>query len=417
MQRGYPPRVATARLCIAQAMSVASIFGGRGPGPHASGRWSVPNRLPSGARAPAQCAFRQRCSSARSASASTGLRSTAHTPWRWRFGVVDAVGVAGVQQHRQPRAQRHRALRPAPARCSCGMVWSVISRSSALAGSSQPGQRLQRVALQHHLDAPAVDSSSAMKSPTMASSSTTITRPHSDAPTPPAAATAALGRRGQHRRRRRQQHAEHRAGAGRWSRTTTWPPWSCTMPCTIASPMPEPRPTSLVEVKGSKMRSSSSGVDAAAAVGHAQLDPAAARRPAARHEAQCQRAAALAQPHADRARPLDRVARVDAQVEQHLLELHRVGRAPASSSSPAAAGKSSVTDDGSVARSNCSVWPTSGASARVRRSPRWRRAKASICAIRSRARCAARCAWPSWRCSVGVAQRCRRAPGPAPGSR
>ena len=40
--------------------------------------------------------------------------------------------------------------------------------------------------------------------------------------------------------------------------TQTWPPYSCTMPCTVASPMPLPLPTSLVVKNGSNMRSMTS---------------------------------------------------------------------------------------------------------------------------------------------------------------
>ena len=61
---------------------------------------------------------------------------------------------------------------------------------------------------------------------------------------------------------------------------------------------------------------------AAAGVGDRQHDPGAAQRRAARRAHGVGRLAAEADP--DRARAVDRVARVDAEIEQHLLDLHRV---------------------------------------------------------------------------------------------
>ena len=57
--------------------------------------------------------------------------------------------------------------------------------------------------------------------------------------------------------RRGQQRCGSGAGLAAVS-TTMWPPCSCTMPCTVARPMPLPLPTSLVVKNGSNMRSSTS---------------------------------------------------------------------------------------------------------------------------------------------------------------
>ena len=138
-----------------------------------------------------------------------------------------------------------------------------------------------------------------MKSPTMASSSTTITRP---AQRPPATACggdlAARRRFGLRAGGSSTRNTEPARGA---VSTITWPPWSCTMPCTIARPMPEPRPTSLVEKKGSNMRSSMSAsmpLPLSATLSSTQR----AAGSCARHEAQVQAPADVAQPHAGSAR-------------------------------------------------------------------------------------------------------------------
>jgi hypothetical protein len=86
------------------------------------------------------------------------------------------------------------------------------------------------------------------------------------------------------------------------------------MPCTVASPRPVPAPSSFVVKNGSNARSTTSA-PCHAVVGHG--DAHAARRPV----------------DADRQRPSlgHRVARVDGEVDEHLLELARVGRTGAMS--------------------------------------------------------------------------------------
>ena len=81
------------------------------------------------------------------------------------------------------------------------------------------------------------------------------------------------------------------------------------------------------------------------------------------------------------------------EVEQHLLDLHRVG---AHRAAPRVDSVLQLEVVGSAERSSCADSATSAASEpSARRSPRWPRLNVSICAIRSRARSRRRAPAPS----------------------
>ena len=131
------------------------------------------------------------------------------------------------------------------------------------------------------------------------------------------------------RPQRRQEHAERRAARRALSPPTTCPPCSCTMPCTIASPMPLPLPDFLGGEERLEHALQHLGRDARAGVAHGELDEVAAGSRLRQRRAH--RPACVRRPHADAgsaAVAAHRVARIDAQVEQHLLDLHRVEPAP-----------------------------------------------------------------------------------------
>ena len=192
--------------------------------------------------------------------------------------------------------------------------------------------------------------------------------------------------------------------------TAMCPPYSWTMPCTVASPMPLPLPTSLVEKNGSNMRSSTSG-RMPDPVSRTATSTMSCSCTCLRQEAQVH-SQRVHHPHPDpeRARALHGVAGVDAQVHQHLLELHRVeqdrGRVACSSVSIS-------TVAGSVERSSLTASRINGGSDNGRGSPRWPRLKVSICWIRSRARVEARRACSRYLPSLAIFQARPGAPPPA----
>ncbi len=96
----------------------------------------------------------------------------------------------------------------------------------------------------------------------------------------------------------------------------------------------------------------------------------------------------------------DGVTRVDAQVEQQLLELNCVGIDLRQQRIVRPARRSSPTY-GKVGRSNPIRLVHQRRAAPARAAPGLARANASICAIRSRARSVASRAWPSWRTRRG----------------
>ena len=219
-----------------------------------------------------------------------------------------------------------------------------------------------------------------MKAPTIASSSTRRTRPASGAAGDARAAGAAAPRRAS--LASGGSSTEKRVPPPSRSSSSRWPPWSWTMPWTIARPMPEPRPTSLVVKNGSKMRARTGGGMPAPLSATERTtqwpctgDRHDAQTPADRRGAEADRHGACAG---------DGVAGVDAQVEEHLLDLDRVAAHRAASARRARC--CSRTELGRVERSSCADWPQLVGQRRARRSLRWRRANASICAIRSRAR-------------------------------
>ena len=105
--------------------------------------------------------------------------------------------------------------------------------------------------------------------------------------------------------------------------TCTSPPLCLAMPYTVDRPRPVPWPNALVVKNGSKMRSAVAGVHALAGVGHLEHDVAAGATSWAR--CCCGLDRRLARADGQRAAARHRVARVDDQVQQHLLHLRAVG--------------------------------------------------------------------------------------------
>ena len=105
--------------------------------------------------------------------------------------------------------------------------------------------------------------------------------------------------------------------------TRMWPPLCSTMPNTVDSPSPVPRPLGFVVKNGSKICASVADVHPRAIVGHDEDDVLSRIRDRMRHRRGLGELHALRVDRESRRRR-HRVARIDRQVQQDLLHLSRV---------------------------------------------------------------------------------------------